>query len=40
MDEAKLFVETPVFEDVYFYSEINLISRQSWDLTVQLGECI
>jgi hypothetical protein len=39
VDEAKLFVETPIFEGVYFFSEINLMSRQSWDLTVQLGEC-
>jgi len=39
VDEAKLFVETPVFEDVYFYSEINLMRRESSDLTVQLGEC-
>jgi hypothetical protein len=39
VDEAKLFLETPVFEEVYFFSEINLMSRQSFDLTVQLGEC-
>src|SRR5436190_5393811 len=39
VDEAKLFLEAPIFEDVYFYSEVNLMSRQSWDLTVQLGEC-
>ena len=39
VDEAKLFVESPVFEDVYFYSEINLMRRESADLNVQLGEC-
>jgi len=39
VDEAKLFVESPVFEDVYFYSEINLMRRESFDLNVQLGEC-
>src|ERR1041385_8655610 len=39
VDEAKLFVETPVFQDVYFYSEINLLQRESFNLNVQLGEC-
>src|SRR5436190_13139079 len=39
VDEAKFFVETPVFQHVYFYSEINLMRRESTDVTVQLGEC-
>jgi len=39
VDEAKLFVETPVYEDVYFFTEINLFQRQSFDLNLQLGEC-
>src|SRR5262249_15937035 len=39
VDEAKLFVETPVFQDIYFFSEINLMRRESSDLNVQLGEC-
>jgi hypothetical protein len=39
VDEAKLFLETPVFEDVYFYTEINLMQREFTDLNVKLGEC-
>ncbi len=39
VDEAKLFIETPVFDDVYFFTEINLMQRESIDLNVQLGEC-
>ena len=39
VDEAKLVVEAPVYENVYFFSEINLQIRESFDLTVQLGEC-
>jgi hypothetical protein len=39
VDEAKLFVETPIFENVYFYTEINLMQREFSDVNVKLGEC-
>jgi len=38
VDEARLFVETPVWEDVYFFSELNLATREYDELEVQLGE--
>ena len=38
VDEAKLFVESPIWGDVYFFSEINLAQRESDSLDVQLGE--
>jgi hypothetical protein len=38
VDEARLFVEAPVMENVYFFSEINLMTREANDLSVQLGE--
>src|SRR5205814_3492728 len=33
-----LFVEAPVWDNVYFFSEINLMTRERSDLSVQLGE--
>lgn len=38
VDEARLFVEAPIFENVYFFTEINLMTREAQDLSVQLGE--
>src|SRR5437870_3707295 len=38
VDEAKLFVEAPVWGDVYFFSELNLMTREASDLSLQLGE--
>ena len=38
VDEARLFVEAPVLENVYFFTEINLMTREAEDLDVQLGE--
>src|ERR1051326_3892802 len=38
VDEAKLFVEAPVLENVYFFGEINLMSHEAENLSVQLGE--
>jgi hypothetical protein len=38
VDEARLFVEAPVLENVYFFTEINLMTREAADLSVQLGE--
>ena len=38
VDETKLFIEAPVMADVYFYTELNLMTREAYDLTLQLGE--
>jgi hypothetical protein len=38
VDEAKLFIEAPVMNDVYFFTELNLMTRESYDLSLQLGE--
>src|SRR6478736_1714399 len=38
VDEAKLFVEAPIWDDVYFFSELNLAARTSDSLDVSLGE--
>ncbi len=38
VDEAKLFVEAPIWDDVYFFSEINLAARTSDALELNLGE--
>src|SRR5690242_20221001 len=38
VDEARLFLEAPVWGDVYFFSELNLITREASDLSLQLGE--
>ena len=38
VDEAKLFVEAPIIESVYFFAELNLATREAPDLSLQLGE--
>ncbi|MCI0534921.1 MAG: hypothetical protein L0Z50_06815 [Verrucomicrobiales bacterium] len=38
VDEAKLFVEAPVWDDVYFFSELNLATREHDGLDFRLGE--
>ena len=38
VDEAKLFVEAPVWKDTYFFGELNLILRESSDEFFHLGE--
>jgi hypothetical protein len=38
VDEAKLFVEAPIFKDVYLFSELNLVSREDPSSFFQLGE--
>jgi hypothetical protein len=38
LDEAKLFVEAPVWGDVYFFTELNLATRESGDLDLRVGE--
>ena len=38
VDEAKLFVEAVVFEDIYIFAEINLLQREEDDEPLELGE--
>lgn len=38
VDEAKLFVETPLWNEVYFFSELNLASRHYDELDMEVGE--
>jgi hypothetical protein len=38
VDEAKLFVEASLREDIYFYSELNLLTRESDDEDFHIGE--
>lgn len=38
VDEAKIFVEAPIWEDVYFFTELNLATRESEGLSVDFGE--
>lgn len=38
IDEAKLFVEAPLWKDVYVFSEINITTPESMDGSVQVGE--
>src|SRR4051812_3276398 len=38
VDEARLFIEAPVWKDVYVFSELNIITREDPDFHVQLGE--
>jgi hypothetical protein len=38
VDEAKLFVEAPLFEDTYFFSELDMVIREANDEFFHLGE--
>jgi FtsZ-binding cell division protein ZapB len=38
VDEARLFLDAPVWQDVYFYAEVDLQTREEPDLGVYLGE--
>jgi hypothetical protein len=38
VDEARLFVEAPVWDNVYFFAELNLATRESTGVSLQLGE--
>src|SRR5262249_49043636 len=38
VDEAKLFVEAPLGHEIYFFTEVNLITRESYDDNIKLGE--
>ncbi len=39
VDEARLFIEAPVYDQVYFFGEVDLMTPESNDLSLQLGEC-
>jgi hypothetical protein len=39
VDEARLFFDAKVWEDVYFFTELNLIVREQNEDYPQLGEC-
>src|SRR5262245_42813806 len=38
VDEAKLFVEAPIWENVFFFGELNIAAREKDDLDLRLGE--
>jgi hypothetical protein len=38
LDEARLFVEAPVWKEVYFYSDVDLATRENTTLELNLGE--
>lgn len=38
VDEARVFLDAPVWDDVYFFGEINLATREDTSLSTQLGQ--
>jgi hypothetical protein len=38
VDEAKFFVEAPIWGEVYFFSELNLFTREEGSLELRAGE--
>jgi hypothetical protein len=38
VDEARLFVEAPIWNEVYFYGDIDLATRENMDNQIYLGE--
>jgi len=38
VDEARLFVEAPIWDEVYFHSDIDLATRENTDTKLYLGE--
>ena len=38
VDETRLFLDAPVAENVYFFSDIQLATRENYGLATQLGE--
>ena len=38
VDEARLFVEAPIWNEVYFFGDIDLATRENTGLSTQLGE--
>ena len=38
IDEARLFLETPIWNNVYFFGELDLATREEPDLNLRVGE--
>jgi hypothetical protein len=38
VDEARLFIEAPIWNEVYFYSDVDLATRENANLGLYLGE--
>lgn len=38
VDEARLFLDAKVIDDVYFFTELNLTTRESYDDPIEIGE--
>ncbi len=38
VDEARLYLESPVWNNTYFFSELNLVTREASDENLHLGE--
>jgi cell division protein FtsB len=38
VEEARLFFDAPVWEDIYFYGQVDLITLESYDTGLNLGE--
>jgi hypothetical protein len=38
IDDAKIFVEAPIWQNVYFHSELDLLTREAADQNVHFGE--
>jgi len=38
LDEAKLFIDAPIWGEVYGFVEVNLATHESWDLDLRVGE--
>jgi hypothetical protein len=38
VDEAKLFIDAPIWGEIYFFGELDLMTRDAEDLGTQLGE--
>lgn len=38
IDEAKLFLDAPVWKEVYFFTELNLLTREDPDFDLRVGE--
>jgi hypothetical protein len=38
VDDAKIFVEAPVWQNVYFHSELDLVTRETIDSNTHIGE--
>jgi hypothetical protein len=38
IDEAKIFLEAPIWKNVYFFTELNLTTREEEDLNLRVGE--